>query len=220
VGLRPQVIVTNAARMRRFEGLIKSWNDDRGFGFIEPVHGGQEIFVHVTSFSGQGDARPRVGQRVSFEVESNREGRKRAKSVQAVRAPRRARRAVASGSAQRGTAAYFAIPVFALGYFAAHLLWRIPPWVAFVYVGASLACAIAYAADKSAAQQGRWRIPEANLLLLGLAGGWPGAIVAQQVLRHKSSKASFQLAFWATAVLNVVAFIALASPRGRALLAG
>jgi uncharacterized membrane protein YsdA (DUF1294 family) len=54
--------------------------------------------------------------------------------------------------------------------------------------------------------------------MLGLIGGWPGAIVAQQLLRHKTSKASFRLAFWATVVLNIAAFLLLVSLQGRALL--
>jgi len=44
-------------------------------------------------------------------------------------------------------------------------------------------------------------------LLLGLVGGWPGSLVAQQVLRHKSSKASFRRAFWGTVLVNITAFI-------------
>lgn len=155
-----------------------------------------------------------------FEPELNRKGGKRAKSVQPVRASRRARRSARSGHAQWGTASYFAIALFVVVYFAAHLLWPIPGWVAALYAAASLVCVVAYTADKSAAQQGRWRIREAHLLLLGLAGGWPGAIVAQQLLRHKSSKASFRAAFWATVVLNVAGFLVLVSPHGRALLGG
>ena len=36
----------------RLDGTIKSWNDERGFGFIEPTQGGPEIFVHIKAFSG------------------------------------------------------------------------------------------------------------------------------------------------------------------------
>ena len=52
----------------RFEGTLKTWNDDRGFGFIEPTQGGQEIFVHITTFNSR-TGRPQAGQRVTFEVE-------------------------------------------------------------------------------------------------------------------------------------------------------
>jgi uncharacterized membrane protein YsdA (DUF1294 family) len=67
---------------------------------------------------------------------------------------------------------------------------------------ASLAAFAAYAADKSAAKRGRWRIPERTLLLLGLVGGWPGAWAAQKLLHHKSGKFSFQILFWATVIIN------------------
>ncbi|WP_371734051.1 DUF1294 domain-containing protein [Synechococcus sp. CCY 9618] len=43
--------------------------------------------------------------------------------------------------------------------------------------------------------------------MLGLAGGWPGALLAQQLLRHKCSKASFVAMFWFTAAANVTMFI-------------
>ena len=69
----------------------------------------------------------------------------------------------------------------------------------------NLATYIAYARDKSAARQGRRRTPENTLLLLGLLGGWPAAIVAQQRLRHKTAKTSFQLRFWLTAIANLAA---------------
>ena len=97
-------------------------------------------------------------------------------------------------------------------------LWRVPGWVAGVYVGASLLAFAIYAADKSAATAEAWRVSESTLLVVGLVGGWPGAIVAQQVLRHKSSKASFRSAFWGTVVLNVAAFVFLASPLGKQFL--
>ena len=48
--------------------------------------------------------------------------------------------------------------------------------------------------------------------MLGVLGGWPGALMAQQVLRHKSNKASFQVAFWVSVVANVSVFLVVSSP--------
>lgn len=77
-----------------------------------------------------------------------------------------------------------------------------PMAVLWLYLAASLATFVAYARDKSAARNDRWRTQECTLHLLALAGGWPGALAAQRLLRHKSSKRSFQFAFWATVVVN------------------
>ena len=82
-------------------------------------------------------------------------------------------------------------------------------FTAALYAVASAACFIAYALDKSAARQGRRRTPERTLLLLGLAGGWPGGLAAQRLLRHKSSKTSFLVKFWLTVIVNLALFIAL-----------
>jgi uncharacterized membrane protein YsdA (DUF1294 family) len=101
------------------------------------------------------------------------------------------------------------LPTFALLYLAAALFWQVPQHAALVYLGMSLLCFLAYALDKSAARAGRWRTRESTLLLLGLLCGWPGAVLAQQLLRHKSSKTAFQLAFWASVLLNVAGFVAL-----------
>ena len=46
-------------------GTVKRWNGDRGFGFIAPDEGGDDIFVHVRSLVGGGDCL-REGQRVRF----------------------------------------------------------------------------------------------------------------------------------------------------------
>ncbi len=85
------------------------------------------------------------------------------------------------------------------------MLW----FLLFAYVGASVLSLIMYAIDKSAAQNKRWRISENSLHLLSLAGGWPGAWVAQEFLRHKTSKASFQRMFWLTVLLNLAGLAGL-----------
>ena len=71
------------------------------------------------------------------------------------------------------------------------------------YMTVSLMTFIMYVMDKSAAKKGHWRIKESTLHLLSLVGGWPGALIAQQVLRHKSIKQPFQFIFWLTVILNV-----------------
>ena len=82
-------------------------------------------------------------------------------------------------------------------------------WIALLYLGASVFTFAAYARDKTAARRGDWRTRESTLHLLALAGGWPGALLAQQVLRHKSVKAGFRAVFWSTVVLNVAGFLFL-----------
>ena len=120
--------------------------------------------------------------------------------------------------AQWGTASLFAIPVFLAVYTAVAALWKLPLWVAGLYAGLSVVTFITYAADKAAASSGAWRTSEKTLHMLALWGGWPGALLAQQFLRHKSTKQSFRQVFWATALLNVAALVVLASPLRQVIL--
>jgi len=201
----------------RFEGKLKSWNDERGFGFIDPLKGGDEIFVHIKSFPA-GTGRPAVGLPLTFEVELGPQGKKRAKEVQFVRSSRRGPSPRPESSAPWTVARVLAVPVFIGVYLSVAARWPVSPWVAAFYGIASLVAFVAYALDKSAARQGRWRTPESTLHGLGLVGGWPGALLAQQLLRHKSSKPSFAAAFWATVCLNVAGFVAAHLPAAKRLL--
>lgn len=89
------------------------------------------------------------------------------------------------------------------------------PALAMFYACTSVVCFASYAMDKRAARTNRRRTAELTLLLLGLVGGWPGGFLAQQVLRHKTAKRSFQMKFWWTVVLNIallsVLFVASAN---------
>ncbi|NCF16066.1 MAG: DUF1294 domain-containing protein [Gammaproteobacteria bacterium] len=64
----------------------------------------------------------------------------------------------------------------------------------------------------------RWRTKEATLQLIGLVGGWPGALIAQESLRHKSRKMSFQVVFAISVVLNGVALVWLHTADGQVFL--
>ena len=192
----------------RIDGHLTSWNDARGFGFIEAVHGGQEIFVHIKAFP-SGTGRPAVGQALTFEVELGPDGKKRARAVQYPVRGRMPRMPRADLPAKWTLPRMLAIPGFAgVCYYVANH-WQVQPVVLAIYVLVSILAFFAYAFDKSAAQRGRWRTPERTLHLFGLACGWPGALLAQQLLRHKSSKPDFVAAFWGTVLLNVAGFIGL-----------
>lgn len=60
-------------------GTLKSWNDDKGFGFIRPEQGGEELFVHISAV--HGERRPLVGDRVLFVAGRDAQGRLRAEHV-------------------------------------------------------------------------------------------------------------------------------------------
>ena len=200
----------------RFEGILTSWNDERGFGRIESTQGGEPIFVHVSAWP-RGAGRPQLNQAVSFEVELGPKG-KRAQRVQLIQTRRPSRQTERTSAAQWGTATLFAIPAFLVVYVVVAVVWRLPLWVAGVYLVLSAATFITYAADKSAAASRSWRTPESTLHIMALAGGWPGALLAQQFLRHKSTKQEFRQVFWATVVLNVLGLVLLASPLPHLLL--
>ena len=95
-------------------------------------------------------------------------------------------------------AALFAFALlFSWGFF------NLPTFLLGIYGVASLISFGAYAKDKAAARDNTWRVPEAHLHLVDVLGGWPGGLVAQDLLRHKTSKTSFQVVFWMTVVVNI-----------------
>jgi len=181
----------------RYQGRVSSWKDEQGFGFIAQNGGGPSVFFHIKAFTERG-IRPAPGDLVTYELHVNDKGQPRAERVAFVRdrtAPARESSASRSGS-----------PLIAFGFFAmlgiAVLLGKLPALALGLYTGASVVAFIAYGLDKSAARNGRWRTKESTLHMLALVGGWPGALLAQRVYRHKSKKREFQVVFWAIVLLN------------------
>lgn len=184
-------------KVPRYQGRITSWKDDQGFGFITPNGGGQAVFVHATAFSRRGE-RPAGNEIVTYNLAVGERGQPRAENVAFYRA--RTARPVPPGG-QRGLPLVLAA-CFSAFLAACLLTGKLPRAAGGLYLGISVLTYIVYAWDKAAARNGAERIREDHLHLLALAGGWPGAVLAQRFLRHKSSKTAFRTVFWCTVAAN------------------
>lgn len=196
----------------RYQGHITTWKDDQGYGFITPDGGGPEVFIHIRAFANR-QRRP-VGQEVvTYQLQFD--GRGRAQAARAAFADEPVKRAKPeAGPGRNRMAPWFAI-VFLVFVGLAVWLGRLPLAVLVLYLVFSIITFMAYAFDKSAARRQQWRTQESSLHLFALLGGWPGALAAQRLLRHKSAKASFQLGYWFTVLLNCAALGWLFSVPGK-----
>lgn len=194
---------------KRIKGTLTTWNDARGFGFITPIAGGERIFVHIKAFPHR-QPRPRIGQTVSFSRSQDQQGRPCAEKIRFTK--------TTSGRTPHlpGSMPAIWIPClfFALLGGLIFILRIIPSSILVLYAVASAITYIAYAIDKRAAINGRWRTAEATLHTLSLLGGWPGALIAQQTLHHKSRKKGFQIMYGITVMINLLLTAWILCPRG------
>lgn len=198
----------------RIKGKITHWNREKAYGFITPESGAKQVFVHLRGFTNP-SATPQVGDLVSFILSTDREGRPCAAHVTFGNA-------VPEGAIRRNDGLLWSgvAAVFLLFVLLAAVGGLLPAAVPVLYLVASAAAYFVYSWDKSAARASARRIPEDTLHALALLGGWPGALIAQQTLRHKSRKASFQTLFWITVIANCVFLFWLFTPAGAEMLEG
>ena len=104
--------------------------------------------------------------------------------------------------------------IIVMGLPASYLMGYTPPLVSAVYIIFSFLTFFVYSKDKRAAREGNWRVSENSLHTLSLFCGWPGAIVAQVQLRHKTKKKNFRIVFWLTVIANFSALIWLHTNQG------
>ena len=195
----------------RHKGKITRWDDDKGFGFITPFNGGPEVFVHIKAF-GNRNRRPEASDVVTYSIAKDNQGRTRAVDATLAgdklvkKAPRKTR---------MPEVLFSLLFLGGVGYTV--YMKNLPIALLYWYLAASFVTFLIYAKDKSAAKRGNRRTEENTLFVLGLVGGWPGALIAQETLRHKTSKMSFKIVFAITAVLNVAALIWLHTADGQEL---
>ena len=199
---------------QRDRGTVRMWDDEKGFGFIEPEDGGADVFLHMRALANR-SLRPAVGTVVSYRRGTDDQQRARAldarlengtSSASPTFAPLTAnRRAVAARKGRPTPASRWAEPKVQAGLGAAVFLGALAAASAlgFLTVFAPAAYAVmsgltftAYLLDKTRAEQRGRRIPESTLHLLEALGGWPGALLAQHWLSHKTGKVSYQVIFW------------------------
>ncbi|WP_296510289.1 cold shock and DUF1294 domain-containing protein [Rhodoferax sp.] len=210
------------------QGQVVRFDAQRGFGFIRCNATSQDIFFHIRDC--HGGAQPPLGATVDFEeIHVGGKGPRamavRQRNLSATpfsardahrptnnhrSAPRTA--APAARPRQAARPPEESTPFMGIGsltlIWIALLVWgiwqhKLPLLAGLGALGINLATFFAYWVDKYAAQKGQWRTKEDTLHLLALAGGWPAARAAQQVLRHKTVKASFQTTYWVTVWLHL-----------------
>jgi uncharacterized membrane protein YsdA (DUF1294 family)/cold shock CspA family protein len=200
--------MADAARWHK--GTLVLWNDDRGFGFVRPDHGGEDFFIHITAFRKGTTRRPEIGDHVHYQI------------AQEVRAKKRIAYAVLEGVPVQQFNQASQDPRYRLRRWLIYIVIRLPfllscwvlwktrnPIPLFLYVFLSTLTILFYGADKKRALRNRWRIPESYLHLLELLGGWPGALLAQQDFRHKLTKGSYQKIFWGIVALHGLVWVVL-----------
>ena len=190
----------------RCQGKITSWKDDQGYGVVTQngTDKNRTAFVHIKAFS-ERSPRPKLGDLITYEANLDEKRRFRAEDARFVkRAASKFSSSDVGGANTSSLGRTFAY-LFCAALILSVFLGRLPLLILGIYFLASAVAYLAYAMDKAAAESRRWRIAENTLHVWGLIGGWPGALIAQQRLRHKTSKTSFQAMFWLTVVLNCVA---------------
>lgn len=95
------------------------------------------------------------------------------------------------------------IITFLLGLAYLTLRAKLPIFIIISYIVMSIITYTIYYIDKSRAINDEYRISEQILHILSLIGGWMGALLAQQRLRHKNKKISFQIIFWITVIVHI-----------------
>ncbi len=190
-------------------GTVESFSRERGFGFIRPDNtAGEKLFLHIRDMKTRA-LLPVPGDCILYRRGVDKDGRPCAVEAQIVG------QRLAMLSEKMAVMGPLAVSISFLvlvwlgtndGWINALLIWP--------YGALSLLALVIYAVDKRAAQKDQQRIPEFNLHLLALFGGWPGALVARHALRHKTRKQPFRTIFWILVVVNIGLLILLFTPMG------
>jgi uncharacterized membrane protein YsdA (DUF1294 family)/cold shock CspA family protein len=179
----------------RQKGFILKWNDDRGFGFIQPEGDADTVFVHISGIPRSGQ-RPKEGDTVTFLVDRS-ERRSKAVDVQIKGLP----------LPDNVTVAYV-VAMLWLGIYFLYVVNLLPlPWPLAGYIVMSIITFGFYYVDKKRAEARRWRITGTTLHVLEGLGGWPGALIAMAMLRHLTRRTEHLRMFGAICAIHLAAWL-------------
>ena len=163
----------------KYQGRIQQWDDAKGYGFVEPNGGGTRAFTHIEAFK-QRSRHPVNGDIIVYEVEQDRNGNHRACNISLLK-DHKAKRLRANKPTSQRKRNVIVLSIFSGALALFTLSGRLPFIVPIVYGAVSLLIMLLYGIDKSAAKKEKRRVSEAKLHILSLLGGWPGALLAQQM---------------------------------------
>ena len=196
-------------------GELVQWNNKGGFGFVRDA-AGNDFYVHISKLA-DGQSRPRIGDLLSYEIASGRNGRPAAVNVAVASAAPLPERTMADIKRPSSSVSRYkvglrtaAATVMTLLILLAIGTQRAPIWLGGTYALMGAASALLYRFDKFYALSGRWRVSETNLHLVDLCFGIIGGLAAQEVYRHKTVKPRFVAATWSIALVHVLALATLA----------
>ncbi len=189
-------------------GIISSWNEEKGFGFITPKSGSKTLFFHINDYSRR-HKRPVQNLEVQYYISTDQKGRVCAIDVAPLKGHKNNGREL-----RQKFFSLILLSMFSLLLFYLLESKLIPIELVYLYAIMSVIAFLMYAKDKNAAEWGKWRTAESTLHTLSLLGGWPGAKIAQSFLRHKSKKISFRITYWVTVVANCGTLYWLVTPKG------
>ncbi|AUI84642.1 DUF1294 domain-containing protein [Alteromonas macleodii] len=186
----------------KYQGRIQQWDDAKGYGFVEPNGGGTRAFTHIKAFK-QRSRRPVNGDIIVYEVEQDRNGNHRACNISLLK-DHKAKRLRANKPTSQRKRNVIVLSIFSGALALFTLSGRLPFIVPIIYGALSMLALLFYGIDKWAAKNDMWRVSEAKLHILSLLGGWPGALLAQQMFKHKRSKSAFMRVYWVTVLVNLI----------------
>jgi uncharacterized membrane protein YsdA (DUF1294 family)/cold shock CspA family protein len=196
----------------RLKGKLVKWNEEKAFGFISPTAGGEQVFIHKSALANR-NRTPKINEIIAFSIAKDKQGRYCASDATFLGEKVKKKQANKINKFSIYLALIF-LTIITFFWFAGYL----PTKIIYLYWGLSFLTFLAYANDKVKAQKNAWRTQESTLHFFALLGGWPGAAIAQQTLRHKSQKKAFRNVFWFTVILNCGGLLWLVSKEGEEIM--